>query len=157
MLRQALLIGFAACGLSACSWGYNGVYGPGYSYPYGYSAPAGYAYGYGTGPVYQGAQWAAPAPAAASLAPRQPYAGELSGPGVETLDEWLRDTTEGRAIVTLGFHDAAEGVISEDVAHRANIWFRHYADNNRDMTITDDEIRTALVSAAGRYVRAPGA
>ena len=148
MLRQALLIGFAAGGLSACSWGYNGYgYGPGYSYPYGY--PSGSPYAASTPPVYQGAQWSAPS------APRQPYAGELSGPGAETLDEWLRDTREGRAIVTLGFHDAAEGVISEDVAHRANIWFRNYADNNRDMTITDDEIRAALVAAAGRYLTPP--
>lgn len=149
MLRQALLIGFAACGLSACAWGYDG-YGPGYSYPYGYSS----AYSYGSGyPAYQGVQWAAPA---APQAVRQPYTGQLSGPGVERLDEWLRDTTEGRAIVTLGFSDAAEGVVSEDVAHRANIWFRNYADNNRDMTITDDEIRTALVAAAGRYLPPPG-
>jgi hypothetical protein len=156
MLRQALLIGFAACGLSACSWGYDGVYGPGYTYPYGYSA-AGYTYGYGARPVYAGAQWAAPAvPQAVSPAPRQPHTGPLTGPGVGVLDDWLRDTTEGRAIVTLGFHDAAEGMVSEDVAQRANIWFRYYADHNRDMTITDEEIRTALVSAAGRYVRAPG-
>jgi hypothetical protein len=157
MLRQALSITLAASGLCACAWGYDGNYGQGYSYPYGYTAPAGYAQGYGAGPVYQGAQWAAPRPVAAPQAPRQPYTGQLSGPGVETLDEWLRDTAEGRAIVTLGFHDAAEGVISEDVAQRANIWFRHYADNNRDMTITDEEIRTALVAAAGRYLPPPGA
>jgi hypothetical protein len=150
MLRQALLMGLAASGLSACAWGYNGYYGPGYSYPYGYQT--GYNYGYGSGPVYQGSQWtSAPAPQAA----RQPYTGELSGPGVAQLDEWLRDTTEGRAIVTLGFRDAVHGVISEDVANRANIWFRHYADYNRDMTITDEEIRVALVAAAGRYLPAP--
>ena len=153
MLRQTLLTGLAACGLSACSWGYG--YGPGYSYPYGYTNGGGAApYGYGPGPVYQGTQWT---PAAAPQAPRQAYTGQLSGPGVETLDEWLRDTGEGRAIVTLGFRDAAEGVVSEDVAHRANIWFRNYADSNRDMTITDEEIRTGLVSAAGRYLPAPGA
>jgi hypothetical protein len=150
MLRQALSIGLAACGLSACAWGYDGYYGPGYSYPYGYQS----GYGYGTGPVYHGTQWAAPP---APQAPRQPYAGELSGPGVPVLDEWLRDTSEGRAIVTLGFHDAFNGVISENVAQRANIWFRHYADQNRDMTITDEEIRAALVAAAGRYLPAPSA
>jgi hypothetical protein len=153
MLRQALLIGLAASGLSACAWGYDGYYGPGYNYPYGYVYPNGY--NYFSGPVYyRGTQWTAPA---AALPPRQPYTGELSGPGVATLDEWLRDTTEGRAIVTLGFRDAINGVISEEVAHRANLWFRHYADYNRDMTITDEEIRTALVSGAGRYLPGPTA
>ena len=84
---------------------------------------------------------------------REPFDGELEGPGVEILDDWLKETREGRTIVTLGFHDAAEGVVSEDVAHRANIWFRRYADQDRDMRITDPEIRTALVAAAGRYAR----
>lgn len=84
---------------------------------------------------------------------RQAYTGPLRGDGVETLDRWLANTREGRMIVTLGFGDAAEGEVSEDVAHRANIWFRRYADSNRDMRITDDEIRIALVAAAGRYMR----
>lgn len=78
---------------------------------------------------------------------------ELEGPGVEILDRWLAETAEGRTIVTLGFRDAAEGQVSEDVAHRANVWFRRYADSNRDMRITDDEIRVALVAAAGRRMR----
>ena len=82
-----------------------------------------------------------------------PYRGDLRGPGLEILDPWLRETREGRAIVTLGFSDAAEGFVSEDTAHRANIWFRRYADENCDMRITDPEIRTALVAAAGRYLR----
>jgi hypothetical protein len=56
-------------------------------------------------------------------------------------------------VVTLGFREAGEGFVSEDVAHRANIWFRRYADEDRDMRITDPEIRTALVQAAGRYLR----
>jgi len=84
---------------------------------------------------------------------RQPHEGELEGPGVEILDDWLKETREGRMIVTLGFRDAAEGVVSEDIAHRANIWFRRYADQDRDMRITDPEIRTALVAAAGRWAR----
>ena len=83
---------------------------------------------------------------------RQPYAGELNGPGVALLDPWLLETPEGRAIVTLGFRDAAGGHVSEDVAHRANIWFRRYADHDCDMRVTDPEIRTALVAAAGRYL-----
>lgn len=86
-------------------------------------------------------------------AERRPYSGDLRGPGVALLDPWLRETTEGRAIVTLGFHAAAEGYVSEAIADRANIWFRHYADSDSDMRITDPEIRTALVSAAGRFIR----
>lgn len=83
----------------------------------------------------------------------RPEVEELDGPGVEILDRWLAETREGRAIVTVGFRDAAEGVVSEDIAHRANIWFRRYADTDRDMRITDEEIRVALVAAGGRYVR----
>ena len=37
---------------------------------------------------------------------RRPHDGELRGPGVEILDDWLKETREGRAIVTLGFRDA---------------------------------------------------
>ena len=95
--------------------------------------------------AYDGSEW--------DGAYRGPHAGELEGPGVEILDRWLSETAEGRAVVTLGFQDAANGFVSEDVAHRANIWFRRYADENCDMTITDPEIRTALVTAAGRYLR----
>jgi len=103
------------------------------------------AYGWHQGGYsYAGQAYAGP--------PRMPYAGDLTGPGVETLDEWLRGTREGRAIVTLGFGEAGGGFVSEDVANRANIWFRRYADSNRDMVITDPEIRTALVAAAGRYL-----
>ena len=103
-------------------------------------APAYAAYGpY----AYAGQAWA----------DRRPWQGDLTGPGVDMLDPWLRETAEGRAIVTLGFHAAAEGHVSEAIADRANIWFRHYADSDDDMRITDPEIRTALVSAAGRFVR----
>ena len=94
--------------------------------------------------AYDGGDWAGP---------RQPYDGELHGPGVALLDPWLLDTAEGRAVVTLGFSEAANGLVSEDVAHRANIWFRRYADENCDMRVTDAEIRTALVAATGRYLR----
>lgn len=132
MHRRALLITLALAGLSACSWGYDG---------YGYGAYS--AYG-PAGPAYRGREWAEP---------RRPYEGELTGPGLAILDDWLKETPEGRAIVTLGFGAAGGGVVSEDVAHRVNIWFRRYADHDRDMTITDPEIRTALVAAAGRYIR----
>ena len=132
MRKQVLtsLAGLAAFGLTGCE-------------PYEYGTPG---YGVATGPVvYQGTQWAGP--------PRQPWQGDLQGPGLDILDPWLRETAEGRAVVTLGFNTAAEGVVSEDVAHRANIWFRRYADHNCDMQVTDPEIRTALVSAARAYLR----
>jgi len=95
---------------------------------------------------YSGREWAEP---------RRPYEGALSGPGLATLDDWLKDTREGNVIVTMGWREAGGGFVSEDVAHRANIWFRRYADRNRDMIITDPEIRTALVAAAGRWTRRP--
>lgn len=95
--------------------------------------------------AYHGGDWGGP---------RQPYAGELTGPGVALLDPWLLQTAEGRAVVTLGFSEAANGFVSEDVANRANIWFRYYADQNCDLQITDPEIRTALVTATGRYLQA---
>ena len=103
---------------------------------------------YGSGPygdyAYDGGDWAGE---------RRPYEGALRGPGVPLLDPWLVETEEGRAIVTIGFYDSAEGYVSEEIAHRANIWFRRYADHDGDMRITDPEIRTALVAAAGRYLR----
>ena len=101
-------------------------------------------YGPGGGYGYDGREWAGE---------RQPYRGELQGPGIALLDPWLLETEEGRAVVTLGFYDAAEGYVSEAIAHRANIWFRRYADHDGDQRITDPEIRTALVAAAGRYLR----
>ncbi len=94
--------------------------------------------------AYAGAAWGG----------ERPEIEELEGPGVAILDPWLAETREGRAIVTVGFQDAAYGEVSEDVAHRANIWFRRYADSDRDMRITDEEIRVALVAAGGRYTGA---
>ena len=85
--------------------------------------------------------------------PRQPYEGALRGPGLAILDDWLKDTREGRIVVTMGFAEAHQGDVSEDVAHRVNVWFRRYADRDRDMILTDPEIRTALVAAAGRWAR----
>ena len=128
MRRQArtiLTAGLAALAASACYEGPAGEIPPGAQ-------------------VYHGTEWAGA---------RRPWQGDLQGPGVDILDPWLRETAEGRAVVTLGFTTAAEGFISEDVAHRANIWFRRYADHDCDLRITDPEIRTALVAAAGAYLR----
>ena len=66
----------------------------------------------------------------------------MRGRDVGGVDRWLSETREGRAIVTLGGREAAEGFVDEDTAHRANIWFRRYADQDRD-----------LVAAVGRYPR----
>ena len=93
---------------------------------------------------YDGGEWSGE---------RRPYEGELHGPGVGLLDPWLKETREGRAIVTVGWMDTAEGYVSEEIAHRVNIWFRRYADHDRDMRITDPEIRIALVAAAAPYLR----
>jgi hypothetical protein len=130
-MRAAIitLTSLAALGVAGCA--YNSAYDRAGHGPYGPYA-------------YDGAAYAGP---------RAPYAGELHGPGLDILDPWLRGTREGQAVVTLGFREAAGGFVSEDVAHRANIWFRRYADENRDMRITDPEIRTALVQATGRYLR----
>jgi len=103
------------------------------------------------GYAYHGREWA---PGEHPRSP-QPYQGELGGPGLDILDEWLRETEEGRAVVSLGWREARHGHVSEDTAHRANIWFRRYADSNRDMTITDPEIRAALVAAATPHLRRP--
>ena len=135
MRRRTILTMLGLAALSACAWGYDDYYG---SEGWTAARPM---------PAYRGRAWAAPRPM------RTPYEGALTGPGLAQLDDWLKDTPEGRAIVTLGFTDAAGGVISEATADRANIWFRRYADTNHDMTITDAEIRTALVAASRRYVR----
>jgi hypothetical protein len=137
MRRRNLLTLLALAAISACAWGYDEDH---YATGWTIAAPM---------PAYRGQAWAARPPM------RMPYQGPLTGPGVAQLDEWLKDTPEGRAIVTLGFRDAARGVISEATADRANIWFRLYADTNRDMVLTDPEIRIALVTASRRYLRTP--
>jgi hypothetical protein len=73
--------------------------------------------------------------------------GDFRGPGAEVLDPWLAETREGWFIVTRGFRDGAEGYVSDEVAVRANTWFRRFADANRDMRLTDEEIRRALAWA----------
>ncbi|MFN3945514.1 MAG: hypothetical protein ACK4K7_11355 [Allosphingosinicella sp.] len=123
----------AFLGLSGCAY-------DGYGYDPGYG-PAG-AYG---DYRYDGHDWRG--------GPRERFAGPLHGPGLGVLDPWLRDTREGNDVVTLGFSEAAQGFVSPEVAHRANIWFRRYADTNRDLRLTDAEIRVALVQAARDHDR----
>lgn len=73
---------------------------------------------------------------------------ELGGEGAYRLDPWLSETEEGREIVRSGFEAAAEGWVDPATADRINIWFRRYADTDRDLRLTDEEIRVALVQAA---------
>ena len=140
MRRRTILTLLALAGVSACAWGYDELH---YSTGWTVMAPP-------PAPAYRGRAWAGARPM------RTPFEGALTGPGLVQLDDWLKDTAEGRAIVTLGFGDAANGVVSVETADRINIWFRRYADTNHDMIITDPEIRTALVAASRRYLRRPG-
>ncbi len=72
----------------------------------------------------------------------------FEGEGAELLEPWLADTEEGQRIVRLGFQGAADGHVDEATADRINIWFRRYADTDRDLCLTDEEIRVALIQAS---------
>ena len=71
--------------------------------------------------------------------------GVFGGSGGARLDPWLACTPEGQNIVRNGFSSGRR--LSARTATRANVWFRRYADSNRDMRLTDPEVRTALVNA----------
>lgn len=118
MIRALVPLAAAAIAVAGCAHD-----------PYGYGPYGGYD--------YEGTQWSAP-----------PSVGDLAGPGVEILDPWLAGTSEGRAIVAAGFRGARIGFVDEDTAHRANVWFRRYADTDGDLCLTDPEIRVALAQAA---------
>jgi hypothetical protein len=79
--------------------------------------------------------------------------GPLRGPGVDRLDPWLAETPEGAAIVRSGWRGARRGRVDARTAERINIWFRRYADGDRDLCLTDAEIRLALVLAARHVER----
>ena len=115
-----------ALGVSACAYyddyGYGGHGGPAYG-DYRYE-----------GNSYDRGRWAG--------------ADGFGGRGGPILDPWLVHTEEGRQVVLLGFDENRNGRISEETAHRANVWFRRYADGDRDMRLTDEEIRIALVQAS---------
>lgn len=128
-MQRALVVAVTALAASACThdpYGSLGRYNDG-SY----------------GARYSGSAWSGPRDALAGL--------PLEGPGASVLDPWLLETAEGQTIVAAGFRDAQSGFIDEETAHRINIWFRRYADTNRDMQLTDPEIRLALVQAGGRF------
>ncbi|HEY7808785.1 MAG TPA: hypothetical protein VIA98_00215 [Allosphingosinicella sp.] len=73
--------------------------------------------------------------------------GFFAGSGGRALDPWLACTGEGQAIIRRTFDSDRDRRISTRTATRANIWFRRHADTNRDMRLTDREIRAALVNA----------
>jgi hypothetical protein len=74
----------------------------------------------------------------------------FTGGGATLLDPWLAQTDKGRAVVTAAFDEGRPGHISAETAHRANAWFRRYADRNHDLSLSDQEIRTALLQAGTR-------
>ena len=81
------------------------------------------------------------------------HCGFFSGSGGDLLDPWLACTREGQGIVRRMFDRGHNRRISTATADRANIWFRRHADTDRDMRLTDPEVRAALVNAeryAGR-------
>lgn len=76
------------------------------------------------------------------------YAGDQwSGHDMDELfrlDPWLEDTREGQVIVDRSLGEAHHPEAVRDL----NIRFRHFADTDRDLALTDDEIRLALVRCA---------
>jgi hypothetical protein len=73
--------------------------------------------------------------------------GFFGDSGGGRLDPWLACTQEGQGIVRRGFDGDDDRRLSARTAERANIWFRRHADTNRDMRLTDPEVRAALVNA----------
>ncbi|HEY5721320.1 MAG TPA: hypothetical protein VIT45_03270 [Allosphingosinicella sp.] len=71
--------------------------------------------------------------------------GTFGGSGGDMLDPWLACTGEGEDLVRALF-GGRDGRIDEATADRANIWFRRHADTNRDLRLTDPEIKAALVN-----------
>lgn len=126
-MRRAIIAALftAAVGVSACAY-YDD-----------------YAHGY-RGHVYGDYRYDGQSYAGWSRAP-----DAFAGSGAPLLDPWLAQTKEGRALVSRGFDEGRPGQISAETAHRANAWFRRYADQDRDMRLTDQEIRLALVQAGG--------
>ena len=74
--------------------------------------------------------------------------GFFQGKGGRLLDPWLACTREGQELVRYRFDGDDDRRVGRGTADRANIWFRRHADTNRDLRLTDAEIRAALVNAA---------
>lgn len=100
---------------------------------------------YGSGQYrYEGSEWS-----------ERRGGGPLQGPGADRLDPWLAETEEGWTIVRAHFRTRRDGWIDEETAERANVWFRRHADADRDLCLTDLEIRSALAQAV-RHIEYAG-
>ena len=77
--------------------------------------------------------------------------GFFQGGGGGRLDPWLACTREGQELVRVHFDDDHDRRVKARTAERANVWFRRHADTDRDLCLTDPEIRAALVNSA-RYL-----
>lgn len=73
-----------------------------------------------------------------------PRSNQFRGSGAAILDPWLAFTRQGRDIVYYRFDRDYDGSISARDADRINVWFRAYADVDRDYRLTDQEIGAAL-------------
>ena len=72
--------------------------------------------------------------------------GFFAGAGGELLDPWLACVREGQQLVRDRYDRDQDRRIDAETADEANVWFRFHADHNRDMRLTDAEIRAALVN-----------
>ena len=72
--------------------------------------------------------------------------GFFEGSGGDRLDPWLACTREGQRLIRDRYDRDEDRGLSADAADEANVWFRRHADHNRDMRLTDAEIRAALVN-----------
>jgi hypothetical protein len=85
-------------------------------------------YGHGPAPYdYAGDEWAG-----------------REGDDLFRPDPWLEETREGQAILANNLRE----VYHPEAVRDLNIRFRQFADTNRDMRLTDAEIRLALVRCA---------
>lgn len=114
-MRLILGLAAAACALGGCAT-YDDYDGDGY--------------GYGRY-RYDGSAWA-------------DRGGRGGGSGAGLLDPWLAETEEGREIVATLWPRTRRGRIDARTAEEANVWFRRHADADRDLCLTDVEIRSAL-------------
>jgi hypothetical protein len=79
----------------------------------------------------------------------------FGGPGGAMLDPWLACTDEGRDLVRYRYGRDSERLTAA-MADSLNVWFRGHADTDRDLCLTDNEIRGALVNGARFRERARG-
>jgi hypothetical protein len=79
------------------------------------------------------------------------HGNHYRGDGSRTLDPWLAETREGQQFLRDHYNVSRRGEISERDARGANEFFRRWADTDRNLRLTDPEVRTALVHVRNRY------